>query len=238
MYTVYMHTAPSGKRYIGITCQTVEQRWRNGKGYKTNQPFYNAIQKYGWNNIKHEIIEENLTHDEACELECKLIAKYDTTNKQKGYNVCFGGEDGWVGVHHTEEAKRKMSEAKKGKTYRKGYHLSEETKKKLSESHKGKYRGVPVPPRQYDKNDKIIFSEEHKQKISQALKGIERSDEVRKRMSEAQVKTKKPVRCIDTGEVFESQTEAMKKLGIDKVLIGRTCKGKNKTAKGLRFEYV
>lgn len=238
MYTVYMHTAPSGKRYIGITCQTVEQRWRNGKGYKTNQPFYNAIQKYGWNNIKHEIIEENLTHDEACELECKLIAKYDTTNKQKGYNVCFGGEDGWVGVHHTEEAKRKMSEAKKGKTYRKGCHLSEETKKKLSESHKGKYRGVPVPPRQYDKNDKIIFSDEHKRKISQALKGIERSDEVRKRMSEAQVKTKKPVRCIDTGEVFESQTEAMKKLGIDKVLIGRTCKGKNKTAKGLRFEYV
>lgn len=257
MYTVYMHTAPSGKRYIGITCQTVEQRWRNGKGYKTNQPFHNAIQKYGWNNIKHEIIEENLTHDEACELERKLIAKYDTTNKQKGYNVCFGGEDGWVGVHHTEETKRKMSEAKKGKTYRKGYHLSEETKKKLSESHKGKYRGIPVlpkepkpykrkrngikvisHPRQYDENGKIIFSEEHKQKISQALKGIKRSDEVRKRMSEAQVKTKKPVRCIDTGEVFESQTEAMKKLCIDKVLIGRTCKGKNKTAKGLRFEYV
>jgi len=257
MYTVYMHTAPSGKMYIGITCQTVKQRWRNGKGYKTNQPFYNAIQKYGWNNIKHEIIEENLTHDEACELERKLIAKYDTTNKQKGYNVCFGGEDGWVGVHHTEETKRKISEAKKGKTYRKGYHLSEETKKKISESHKGKYRGAPVPPkkpkpyirkrnnkivishpRQYDKNGKIIFSEEHKQKISQALKGIERSDEVRKRMSEAQVKTKKPVRCIDTGEVFESQTEAMKKLGIDKILIGRTCKGKNKTAKGLRFEYV
>ena len=238
MYTVYMHTAPSGKRYIGITCQTVEQRWRNGKGYKTNQPFYNAIQKYGWNNIKHEIIEENLMHDEACELERKLIAKYDTTNKQKGYNVCFGGEDGWVGVHHTEEAKRKMSEAKKGKTYRKGCHLSEETKKKLSESHKGKYRGVPVPPRQYDKNDKIIFSDEHKRKISQALKGIERSDEVRKRMSEAQVKTKKPVRCIDTGEVFESETMAMKSLGIDKCLIGRACKGKQKTAKGLRFEYV
>lgn len=240
MYTVYMHTAPSGKRYIGITCQTVEQRWRNGKGYKTNQPFYNAIQKHGWNNIKHEIIEENLMHDEACELERKLIAKYDTTNKQRGYNVCFGGEDGWVGVHHTEEAKRKMSESKKGRpSSRKGCHLSDETKRKLSESHKGKYRGIPVLPKEPKPyNGKIIFSEEHKQKISQALKGIERSDEVRKRMSEAQVKTKKPVRCIDTGEVFESQTEAMKKLGIDKVLIGRTCKGKNKTAKGLRFEYV
>ena len=29
-YTVYMHTSPSGKRYIGITSTSVEERWRNG----------------------------------------------------------------------------------------------------------------------------------------------------------------------------------------------------------------
>ena len=32
-YIVYMHTTPSGKRYIGITAQTVERRWQNGFGY-------------------------------------------------------------------------------------------------------------------------------------------------------------------------------------------------------------
>ena len=237
---LYMHICPNGKKYVGITIQEPNQRWRDGKGHCKNKHFYNAILKYGWDNIRHVVVECNLDFEEAAETEKRLILEFNTTDKRFGYNICHGGEDGWVGVHHTEEAKRKMSESKKGMpSSRKGCHLSDETKRKLSESHKGKYRGIPVLPKEPKPyNGKIIFSEEHNQKISQALKGIKRSDEVRKRMSEAQVKTKKPVRCIDTGEVFESQTEAMKKLGIDKVLIGRTCKGKNKTAKGLRFEYV
>lgn len=30
MYTVYKHTTPSGKVYIGITGQKPERRWQNG----------------------------------------------------------------------------------------------------------------------------------------------------------------------------------------------------------------
>ena len=46
-YTVYKHTSPSGKIYIGMTCQKPKDRWgKDGNGYK-GQPFYNAIQKYG-----------------------------------------------------------------------------------------------------------------------------------------------------------------------------------------------
>ena len=42
-YTVYKHTSPSGKVYIGITCCPVEKRWgKNGSKYKT-QPFYDSI---------------------------------------------------------------------------------------------------------------------------------------------------------------------------------------------------
>ena len=33
-YTVYKHTSPSGKVYIGITCRKPKYRWNNGKGYK------------------------------------------------------------------------------------------------------------------------------------------------------------------------------------------------------------
>ena len=32
-YTVYMHTSPSGKRYIGITSMKPTERLRNGGGY-------------------------------------------------------------------------------------------------------------------------------------------------------------------------------------------------------------
>lgn len=243
-YIVYMHIAPSNKRYIGITCQDVQQRWRNGKGYKKNQAFFNAIKKYGWDNIRHVVVECNLDFKEAAETEKRLILEFNTTDKRFGYNICHGGEDGWVGVHHTEEAKAKMSAAKRGKTYRKGYKLSEETKEKISKAHKGKYKGVPVEKREkikkgiYNENGKRIFSEEHRAKISNALKGIQRSDAVRKNMSIAQKKTKRSVRCINDGQVFESMTAAGKEYGINKTLICRACSGRNKTAKGLRFEYV
>ena len=60
-YKVYMHTSPSGKVYVGITCQPTYARWKNGNGYKNNKHFYNAIIKYGWDNFEHQIILENVS---------------------------------------------------------------------------------------------------------------------------------------------------------------------------------
>ena len=90
-YFVYKHTSPSGKVYIGITCRDPEERWHGGSGYCRNRYFYNAILKYGWANFTHEILAENLTHDEACAAEVALIAAYDSTNPAKGYNLAPGG---------------------------------------------------------------------------------------------------------------------------------------------------
>lgn len=65
MYTVYRHVCPNNKIYVGITKLSVKARWgKNGALYK-RQYFYRAIQKYGWDNIKHEIMFENLTKEEA-----------------------------------------------------------------------------------------------------------------------------------------------------------------------------
>lgn len=64
-YKLYRHTSPSGKVYIGITKTSVYARWNKGRGYRRNQPaFYNAILKYGWDNINHEILFDNLTRIE------------------------------------------------------------------------------------------------------------------------------------------------------------------------------
>ena len=64
-WCVYMHTSPSNKVYIGITCD-VKHRWRNhGEGYKGGTRIYYAIRKYGWENFKHEILFTNLTREEA-----------------------------------------------------------------------------------------------------------------------------------------------------------------------------
>lgn len=90
-YVVYKHTTPSNKVYIGITRIDPKLRWRKGEGYDTNAHFYRAIKKYGWDNIKHEIILTGLSKKEAEQMEIELIAKYDSTNKRKGYNISLGG---------------------------------------------------------------------------------------------------------------------------------------------------
>ena len=44
-YKVYIHTNQiNGKKYIGLTKQTCEERWRHdGTGYKSQIKFYRAI---------------------------------------------------------------------------------------------------------------------------------------------------------------------------------------------------
>ena len=90
-YTVYKHTSPNGKIYIGITEAAVEKRWKYGRGYEYNTHFYNAIKKYGWDNFEHEVLFTNLTAEEAAQKEIELIALYHSDDRSKGYNVSPGG---------------------------------------------------------------------------------------------------------------------------------------------------
>lgn len=90
-YVVYKHECPNGKIYIGITGNTPEKRWLNGYGYRHNNHFYNAIKKYGWGNIKHDILEYNLDYETATIKEVEYIKKYDSINPKKGYNKMLGG---------------------------------------------------------------------------------------------------------------------------------------------------
>lgn len=114
-YIVYCHTNKiNGKKYIGITCQTVTERWgRHGEKYKSNK-FSGAIKKYGWENFRHEILFTGLTAQEAKEIEKELIEKYNTFGKN-GYNATKGG-DGVEGYKFSEEARKQMSDSAKNRT--------------------------------------------------------------------------------------------------------------------------
>lgn len=92
-YCVYKHTTPSGKVYIGITGRDPETRWRGGKGYRNqNFHFENAIKKYGWEHIKHEIIANCLSKQEAREMEKFFIQVFKSYDSRYGYNKTMGGE--------------------------------------------------------------------------------------------------------------------------------------------------
>ena len=157
-YTVYLHTSPSGKRYVGITSMKVERRWRKGKGYINNSYFYNAIQKYGWDNIEHIVFEENLSKEEAEDYEIFLIQALHSNDRRYGYNIENGGHLNKM----SEETRRKISEANKGEKSRfYGKPLSEEHKKKLIEANSGKNHHL------YGKH----HTEETKQKMREANSG-------------------------------------------------------------------
>lgn len=99
-YKVYCHIVRkeiSGydydKYYIGITNRnTLEERFgKNGKYYE-RQIFNNAIRKYGWNNIEHRLLFDNLDFETACEIEKSLIKDLDCKLGHKGYNNTDGGD--------------------------------------------------------------------------------------------------------------------------------------------------
>lgn len=136
-YIVYMHVCPNGKKYIGITKQLPEKRWKGGVGYRTQEHFKRAIQKYSWKNIQHIILFTNLTKEEACKKEIELIAKYKSNNYKYGYNVSSGG-DGTNDVKATPEARRKNSIAHLGNQNAKGYKHTKEECKKMSLAKLGK----------------------------------------------------------------------------------------------------
>lgn len=250
MYTVYKHTTPSWKVYIGITGQKPEKRWKNGNGYKDNEHFYRAILKYGWENIKHEIVQNGLTKQQACDLEIELIAKYDATNPKHGYNNTMGGEANIP----SKEARKKMSEALKGANnpmY--GEHPSAETRRKLSEALKGvnnpmygKQRSAETRRKISEKKKGKHLSAETRKKISESEKGVNNpfygkrhSDEALQKMRESHKgKTAKTVICVETGTLYSSVAEAAKYVGVANPTISNVLHGRRKTAGGYHWKYA
>ena len=84
---IYQYTSPSGKIYIGKTKTTLKERaQKNAKGYKGCKAFYNAIQKYGWENFEVEILDE-VPLDVLDETEVQYIIDKNATDRDIGYNI-------------------------------------------------------------------------------------------------------------------------------------------------------
>ena len=250
-YLVYKHTSPSGKVYIGITSRTASRRWKCGKGY-IGSVFYKAIEKYGWENIKHEVLYENLSQEEAIKIEHDLIEHYDSTNSRKGYNIVPGGGLGIKGYRFTEEQKERLSKSHKG--------LYTEAQRIATE----KRRGVPSPlkgikksPEEVEKNRLAhiewhrthTISEETREKLRKAHGGKNHwnygrkySIEQRKKLSIAHIGLKsnntRPVICLETKEIYESEKAATAVKGYKKDAIGAVCRGDKKTVRETHWMYV
>lgn len=135
--TVYQATnLINGKRYIGVTIRTLEQRKAKhvhdataASSFRQHLPFMRAIRKYGPENIRFRALKVCDDIEDAMAEERRLIAILAPE-----YNATKGGEGVW-GHRHTPETKAKMSAAKKGKpSPKKGSVQPDHVKQKVSRS--------------------------------------------------------------------------------------------------------
>ena len=132
MFYVYLHKKPNGQIfYVG-----------KGKGYratqKSNRNAYwkRVVDKYGYNVT---IFKDNMTEQEAFNLEMELIEAIGLENLT---NLTVGG-DGISGFTHKAETKRKIGLANSGgSSWSKGKTFSEEHKRKISDAHKGRAKSL------------------------------------------------------------------------------------------------
>ena len=113
-YYIYLFTFPNDKKYCGYTSQKPERRWGGtGTNYQKCPLVWKAIQKYGWENVKKEVIFSTFSQQEAFDKEKEIIAKYQLCNPQYGYNVDIGGRPHGTGSYLTKEGRKKLSEHSK-----------------------------------------------------------------------------------------------------------------------------
>lgn len=208
-YTVYKHTSPSGKVYIGITRQRPERRYGGGRGYAHSPHMNAAIKKYGWENFEHEIIAENLSQEAAERLEVELIAEYHAADRAYGYNADKGGS---TGPKHSEATRAKIGEANKKRVW------SEEAKQKM----RAYKLAHPTSP-------------ETARKIGDANRGRKHRPESVEKIRQAQ--PKKPVKNLTTGRSYPSVMEAARANKLDPSCIVACCRGRQKTHGGCEWSY-
>lgn len=236
-WCVYIHITPSNKVYVGITSQNPIKRWNNGLGYNRQMYFYRAILKYGWDNIRHEIIISGVSGEEAKHLEKYYISLYQANNPDFGYNLTSGG-DGTLGFHHSQESRASISIKHTGKkrpkdvveriaSKNRGRKMSEDSKRKMSEA-------------------KLNQSFETRQKISNALRGKVRSTSHCLNISKAlkgrkNIWNNKAVLQYSKQGVFIKEwntiSEVSRLANISPGNIVACCKGRLKTAGGFIWKY-
>lgn len=232
-FIVYCHTSPSGKRYVGITCTSAEQRWSKGSGYKKNTHFYRAIQKYGWDAFQHSVLFENLTLEEARAIEIRLINEWKLNDRQFGYNLREGGDGSF-----SEESRKKMSASRMGNKNSVGRTITPDQRARISNTLK-KY---------YSLNDNPFKGRQHSEEVKAKLRSRVFSAETIAKMkanhsdvSGAANPSAKPIVQFSlTGEPIKRYSYASlaaSELSLDLSSIIKCCRGKLKSCGGYRWAY-
>lgn len=167
-YVYEIQNTLNNATYTGMTSKsTLETPYMgSGKWLKLAQ------KKYGIQNFTKRILVVCISREHAADVERELIG--DQWQNDDNYNMCPGGGNPTKGLKCTEESKRKMSEARRGKKFGP---RSEETRRKIGNANRRKHKP---------------HSEETRRKISESMRGKpgpnlgkKMSDETRLKLSKS-----------------------------------------------------
>lgn len=223
MAVIYQITnMQNGKYYIGSSISFERRAWQHKndlkRGVHKNPHLQAAWNKYGEDAFVFEILE-TVSDEEQLKAEDVYLSKH--VGKPECYNVNTGAEACRLGIPHTEEAKRKMSESRTGKCagpahYRYGQTVPENTRQKISNTQKGR----PNPRKGY------MLSEQGRANIRAAVKRGEESHFYGKRPTNADdlQRAIRVLRPDNTETVYPSLTHVRDTFGIAIGTIIRACK--------------
>lgn len=154
----YLMIKTHNKTGLKYLCKTEREDYEKYSG--SGSYWKRHLKEHGYD-ITTQVIFSSNNLEEFTNKCVQYSLEYDIVNSNEWANLIIEtGLDGVLGYKHTDESKKLISEAGKGKSYR----LSDETKLKISNSLKGK------PMKCSPKGKKK--SKEHLEKLSKVRKGV------------------------------------------------------------------
>ena len=190
LYIVYVHITPDGMHYYGVTSQKVERRWKgNGINYKRTslQPY---IEKFGWENIQHKVLFENLSKEDALSIEDSLIIsgwekgncinkiRSGNISKEEDYNQQYREQNKDKIKQYYEQNKDKIKQyyeqnKDKIRKYRREY--KEKNRDKINEYRRQRYQKNRDKILEKNRDKRLEYQRQYRQrkKLEKQLKEVE-----------------------------------------------------------------
>lgn len=218
----------NGKRYIGMTRQTLARRKSQHLNMARKEAdqysiFHKAIRKYGADAFEFSIVAECPSYKDAAIEEMRLIRELAPE-----YNLGVGGEAvPNVGYRMTDAAKEKMRKKMVGKP---GYWTGKK-RPDIAQKQRERLTGRP------DLNKHLwsaARTPEARAKMAASLRGKAPTDAMRA----AVLKRRKRILCINDGRVFVGSQEAADAIGTRQDFVLAHLRGRHPHVKGFRLKYM
>lgn len=236
LYKVYMYTNDlNGKVYIGRTKNTLEKRaQRDGANYRESTRFYEAISKYGWENFTPAVLADNLTLEQANELEAYYIGLYKSTDAALGYNIQLGGNDHTISdagkVRISQKAILRYKDPASNPMF--GRKHRQDSIERMSEKKRGKKNPMYGKTWNETQRERCGCKGRHLTLLD------ERRAELREHGRKLGLERAKTVLCIEDDLVFPSLTLAANYYDVNVATLCAQINGRQKTCRGRHFKYI